>query len=181
MCVRHALAYFSLSSIYNLFDLRNLSVIDNLHIKSVKEYLDLFGSKNNFTAQVAVDAMLYHYKDIRMVDFYLSVFPKESFILSYDALFISLTTKGYNYVNLRLERDFKFFDGSDETIEIRLELHFEDLKDDTSYDNYISLSRFSDEEEDDEDALSTITDDAYYKLIANEIPSKYELFINYNV
>jgi hypothetical protein len=112
-----------------MFDLRNLNFMNSLLIKSVEEYLNLFGSKDNFTAHNDVEAILYHYKDIRMVDFYLNEFPKESFILSYDTLDIDLYTKGYNYIRLSLQRAFKFFDDSDETIQIRLELHFEDLTD----------------------------------------------------
>jgi len=157
--------------------------IDKLLIQSVEEYLDLFGSKDNFTPQNAVAAMIYHYIDIRMVDFYLNVYRKDFFILSYDKLSISIGTNSSNYLCLSLVRSFKFEDNSDEMIEIHLDLHFEDIIDNSRYSNYISLSRLrlSDEDESYEKEIDKITDDIFYKQIVNRIPTKFDLYLNYNV
>jgi hypothetical protein len=147
---------------------------ENLLVTSVLEYLDLFGSKNNFTTQNAVTAFLYHYKDIRMNEFYLNIYRDEDFILSYDSFDICLSTEAYNYLHILLSRRFKF-DNSDETIQLRFSLYFEDIADFSHYSNSIKFSRENDHEEDYD--LSEITNDKFYKLVEKSKPTKYEIYV----
>ncbi|WP_299764947.1 hypothetical protein [uncultured Dokdonia sp.] len=89
-----------------------------LLIASVYEYLDLFGSQNTITTASAIDAMIYHYKDISMVNFYVAQFNQELFVVQFDDLYINI------YENeLSFKRSFKFSDVTDEVIEIRFKLH----------------------------------------------------------
>lgn len=48
----------------------NLYKAANFLIESVNDYLELFASKLNFTAENALDAMISHYKEVKMVDFF---------------------------------------------------------------------------------------------------------------
>ena len=43
--------------------------------ESIEEYLDLFDSKNAFITKNAFKAMLHHYLEVKMVDFYLILNP----------------------------------------------------------------------------------------------------------
>jgi len=154
---------------------------DNL-IKSVEKYLGLFGSKDSFTTENALTAMRYHYQDIRMTDFYLNAFPNEEFILSFDYLSISIYTKAFNYLKICFIRSFKFLNDT-ETVKIELELDFENIKDDSKYENWIELSK-NDLAKDEllhENKINEIENDIFFKKVKNQVPIKYALKINYDV
>lgn len=151
-------------------------------IKSVEEYLDLFGSKDSFTTENALTAMRYHYQDIRMTDFYLNSFPNEEFILSFDYFSISIYTKAFNYLKICFIRSFKFLNDT-ETVKIELELNFENIKDDSRYENWIELNKddLTKEKLLHENKIKEIENDMFFKKVKDQVPTKYELKINFDV
>lgn len=155
----------------------------DLLIESVNDYLELFSSKFDFTAENAFNAMVRHYKEVKMVDFYLNLFPKEIFLLSSDNLDVGIFSDYKNNLHFSLMRSFKFIDDTDETIEIRFEMLFDTIKCDLNYRNHISLYERAliDDENEHENLIENFKNDSYYIMIKNEKPSTFELRINYNV
>ncbi|WP_396155665.1 hypothetical protein [Flavobacterium macrobrachii] len=147
--------------------------------ESVEEYLDLFDSKDNFITKNAFKAMLHNYMEVKMVDFYLNSSPNELFILSYDDLSISLKTESLNYLQINFQRSFSF-DNIDDQIQIRLELHFENIIDDTKYFKYFKLS-LNDNDDVFENNIKLIKKDFFYKQAKNLKPTKYYLYEYYDI
>lgn len=150
----------------------------NFLIQSVEKYLDLFGSKDNFTAENALNAILYHYQDIRMVDLYSSNCPNDTFILDFDDLYISMRDKAFDFVVMDFTRRFKFYDDDIfDVTKIRFVLYFEDIKGELIYDDSFELNH-QDEESIYYQKIEDIKENKEYKKVKNLRPSKYELWIN---
>ncbi|WP_343662900.1 hypothetical protein [Chryseobacterium mucoviscidosis] len=152
-------------------------------IESVENYLDLFASKVDFTAEDALNAMICHYKEVKMVDFYLNLYPKETFLLSSDSLYISLFGDYKSNLHFSFMRSFKFNDDTDETIEIQFEMLFDTIRCDSKYGNYVSLNErdLIYNENEHESLIENFRNDPFYITIRNKKPSTFELRINYNV
>ena len=152
--------------------------MEKLLTESVEQYLDLFDSKDNFITDNAFKAMLHHYLEVKMVDFYLKVNPNDIFILQYDNLGISVTTKSYNYLRIMFQRFLKF-NNEDDQVQIRLELYFENIKDDSRYDEYFELST-SDNDEIFEDNINFLERDYFYNRAKKMKPTRYNLLVHYD-
>lgn len=152
--------------------------MDKLLKESIEEYLNLFDSKNDFITKNAFKAILYHYQEVKMVDFYLDINPNELLILSYDRLHITISTKSLNYLQIIFTRSFRF-NNDDDNIQIIFELHFEKIKDDSCYDKYFELS-ISEDDFIYENTIKNFKNDSFYKQVKNHKPSNYSLRINYD-
>ncbi|MCD0480108.1 hypothetical protein LPB90_16840 [Chryseobacterium sp. LC2016-29] len=152
--------------------------MEKLLIESIEKYLDLFDSKDDFITENAFKAMLHHYLEVKMVDFYLKVNPNDMFILRYDNLGISVTTKSYNYLRIEFQRAFRF-DNEEDAIQIRLELHFENISDNSRYDEYFELST-SDSDNIFEDRINSLMEDLFYKQVTKMKPTHYGLLVHYD-
>jgi len=155
----------------------------DLLIESVNDYLELFSSKIDFTAENALDVMVSHYKEVKMVDFFLVLYPKETFILSSDYLYIGLYRNHNNCLTLSFMRSFKFSDGTDETIEIEFNLNFDSVNFHSYYSKNIEL-RADDLKNDEnlyENLIESFKSEVFYEKIRNTKPDTFELKINYNV
>lgn len=150
--------------------------MNKLLTESIEEYLDLFDSKDDFITKNAFKAMLHHYLEVKMIDFYLKVNPNELLILSYDYLGISITTKSLNYLQINFRRTFRFDNDHDE-IQIRLELHFENVKNDSMYDEYFKLS-IEDDDDIFEEHINRLKKDSFYKQVKNLKPTNYYLLVH---
>jgi hypothetical protein len=147
--------------------------------ETVEEYLEIFDSKENFTTKSAFKAMLHNYLEVKMVDFYLNSSPDELYILSYDDLSILLKTTSLNYLQINFQRSFSF-NNIDDEVQIRLELHFENIIDDTKYYKYFELS-LNDNDDVFENNVKQIKKDIFYKQAKNLKPTKYYLYEYYDV
>ncbi|MFY7815258.1 MAG: hypothetical protein ACOVRK_08730 [Chryseobacterium taeanense] len=152
--------------------------MEKLLTESVEQYLNLFDSKDNFITDNAFKAMLHHYLEVKIVDFYLKVNPSYIFILQYDNLGISVTTKSYNYLRIMFQRFFKF-NNEDDQIQIRLELYFENIKDDSMYDEYFEFS-ITDNDEIFEDNIICLEKDHFYNRAKKMKPTSYSLLVHYD-
>lgn len=167
-------------------------------ITSVTHYFDLFDYNKIPTAKNALNAMLYHFKDVLMTDFYLELFPKETFILRRDTLHISLKPEKHYVVDknisdnhtgqlqdfqvLEFMRNFKFDDITDETIEIRLSLYFPFHKDTIKHpETHISLDKYSSTTDDWDLEISKINTHPWMQIHKNILIFDSKLYINYNV
>lgn len=117
-----------------------------------------------------------------MVDFYLNLYPKETFLLSFDYLDINLFGDYKSNLHFSFMRSFKFCDDTDETIEIRFKMLFDSIKCDSKYSNYISLNELDliNNENEHENLIENFKNDSFYIMIKNEKPSTFVLRINYN-
>lgn len=161
----------------------NLYKAADFLIESVNDYLELFASKVNFTAENAIDAMISHYKEVKMVDFFLALHPQEIFILSSDSLYIGLHLNNKYCLTLSFMRAFKFRDNTDETIEIRFDLNFDFVSCHSYYSKNIEL-RADDLKNDEnlyEKLIESFKSEIFYEKIRNTKPDNFELNINYNV
>lgn len=152
-------------------------------IESVNDYLELFASKVDFTAENTLNAMVSHYKEVKMVDFFLALYPQEIFILSSDSLYISLHRNHNDCLTLSFMRSSKFSDDTDETIEIKFDLNFDSVSCESYYSKSIEL-RADDLKNDEnlyEKLILNFKNDVFYKKIRNRKPDTFELNINYNV
>lgn len=155
----------------------------DLLIESVNDYLELFSSKIDFTAENAFDVMVSHYKEVKMTDFFLVLYPQENFILSFDSLYISLCNDYKNCLSLSFMRAFKFRDDTDETIAIRFNLNFDSVDCHSYYSRNIEL-RADDLKTDEnlyEKLIESFKSEALYGKIRDTKPDNFELNINYNV
>ncbi len=148
--------------------------------KTVEYYLDLYGIKDNFTVENALDAMLSHYQEVKMPELYLDINPNEDYILLYDRLSISIYSKSQNYIELSFSRNFMFEHDYPEETQIRLQLHFENEKDNSRNENYVEIDN-RDGNEINEEKINSIKEDKFYQQIKNLTPTKYELYVHYDI
>lgn len=161
----------------------NLYNAADLLIESVNSYLELISSKTDFTAENAIDAMISHYKEVKMVDFFLALYPQETFILSSDSLYIGLHRNHKNCLTLSFMRSFKFSDATDETIEIEFDLNFDSFNCHSYYSKNIELRSdyLKNDENLFENLIESFKSEMIYEKIKTTKPDTFELKINYNV
>lgn len=161
----------------------NLYKAADLLIESVNNYLGLFKHKKEFTAEDVFNSMVYHYKEVKMIDIFIMMYPQEVFILSFDELYISLHRNHKNFLTLSFMRAFKFSDDTDETIEIRITLDFDSINCYSYYSENIVLNAVdlkSDEDSFDK-LIKSFKSEMFYEKIKFLRPDFHELRINYNV
>ena len=169
--------------------------IKNLVFESVYEYLDLFGTRHNFTAQIALKAMYHHFKEVSVEQLHFPKSNKGFYSPGFDDLLISIrhetfhgriqpdnrhngTNQKHTYCVLYFQRNSYFYE--DEIVQLKLKLYFEDDKDLTKRSVKLSRMDLTDNVHSYEEKISEIETNAWFEKSKNKKPLSYEININYD-
>jgi hypothetical protein len=158
----------------------NRKPIDEIELleKTVNEYLEAFNAHEKFTPENVINAFYYFYRDINISSLFFENDPENDYIISSDDLYITITSQFYNYYFMSAKRGFHF-SGAEETIWFGYKMYFEEMETDENIAAAARLDKMKKGDYDNE--LNEFLKNPHYLKIKDQIPTKIELYVNYDV
>ncbi len=145
---------------------------------TLDEYLEAFNAHQRCTPENVINAFYYFYRDINIANLFFENNPENDYLLNNDRLYISLIRDFCNYYFLEINRVFHFSDAV-ETIWFGYQLYFEEDKITENIFEEAVFDKMRNPNYGNE--LEKFLESPHYLKLKDKIPTKVELYINYDV